>query len=471
MRSPPVAVAAATTIVTTEESLSSSTTANTAIAKTAAMSTSKHTVLMVCDFFWPNLGGVEMHMWSLAQCLIRAGHKVVVLTHGWGDRKGVRYMTNGLKVYYVPWIPMFQNCTLPTFFPLLPLFRDVVVREGIEIVHGHQDSSALMHEALFHAQTLGLKTCFTSHSLFNIFDTASLHLNKTITFTLSSIDHCIGVSHTCRENMVVRAKIDTSQVSTIPNAVDASSFQPDPSLRDPSPRINIIVINRLAYRKGTDLVAQVIPLVCAQFPHVHFIIGGDGEKRLLLDEMRERYQLHDRVELLGSIPHAKVRSVLCRGSIFLNCSLTESFCMAILEAACCGLFVISTRVGGIPEVLPPEMITFAEHPSAKALSASIADAIITGKMNKMDPFSMHERVKTMYSWPDVAERVAIVYDKIKQRPTITLEMRLANCRKVGPFAGLVAMFLVLVDYALLLLVRAMRPNESIEEAPYLRLAK
>jgi phosphatidylinositol N-acetylglucosaminyltransferase subunit A len=48
--------------------------------------------------------------------------------------------------------------------------------------------------------------------------------------------------------------------------------------------------------------------------------------------------------------------VLVRGHIFLNCSLTESFCIAILEAACCGLFVVSTRVGGVPEVTRPRWI-------------------------------------------------------------------------------------------------------------------
>lgn len=55
-------------------------------------------VLMVSDFFLPNTGGVELHMYSLAQRLIQRGHKVTVLTHAYGDRCGVRYMTNGLKV-------------------------------------------------------------------------------------------------------------------------------------------------------------------------------------------------------------------------------------------------------------------------------------------------------------------------------------------------------------------------------------
>lgn len=75
--------------------------------------------------------------------------------------------------------------------------------------------------------------------------------------------------------------------------------------------------------------------MCERYPNLHFIIGGDGPKRLLLEEMREKSQLHDRVEILGAVPHARVRSVLVRGHIFLNCSLTESFCIAILEAARC----------------------------------------------------------------------------------------------------------------------------------------
>lgn len=76
--------------------------------------------------------------------------------------------------------------------------------------------------------------------------------------------------------------------------------------------------------------------------------------------MREKYFLHDRVELIGAVEHHHVRDVLVRGHIFLNCSLTESFCMALLEAASCGLHVVSTKVGGVPEVLPPSMIKFAQ---------------------------------------------------------------------------------------------------------------
>lgn len=44
--------------------------------------------------------------------------------------------------------------------------------------------------------------------------------------------------------------------------------------------------------------------------------------------------------------------MLTRGHIYLNTSLTEAFGIAILEAACAGLYVVSTKVGGVPEALP-----------------------------------------------------------------------------------------------------------------------
>ena len=77
----------------------------------------------------------------------------------------------------------------------------------------------------------------------------------------------------------------------------------------------------------------------------------------------------------AQVKHTDVRKVLVRGHIYLNCSLTEAFCIAILEAASCGLLVVSTKVGGVPEVMPSHMIRYAP-PDPKQLTRVLARAIV-----------------------------------------------------------------------------------------------
>lgn len=64
---------------------------------------------MVSDFFYPNIGGVESHIYQLSQCLIERGHKVIVVTHAYGNRSGIRYLSNGLKVEVTYYLRLFMT--------------------------------------------------------------------------------------------------------------------------------------------------------------------------------------------------------------------------------------------------------------------------------------------------------------------------------------------------------------------------
>jgi len=151
---------------------------------------------MASDFFYPNTGGVESHIYQLSQCLISHGHKVIIITHAYNDRTGIRYMTSGLKVYYLPVWVVYNQCTLPTLFTTFPLVRYILIRERIDIVHGHSAFSALAHEVMFHAKTLDLKTVFTDHSLFGFADASAIITNKLLQMFLSVCNRVICVSHT-----------------------------------------------------------------------------------------------------------------------------------------------------------------------------------------------------------------------------------------------------------------------------------
>ncbi|KAJ3210306.1 hypothetical protein HDU82_008378 [Entophlyctis luteolus] len=419
----------------------------------------------VSDFFFPNVGGVESHMHFLAQELVLRGHSVVIVSHAYGNRVGVRHLASGAKAYYIPLRRIVDQVALPTLYSMLPLLRVILLRERIDLVHAHQAFSAMAHEAIINAKTMGIPAVFTDHSLFGFDDVAGILTNKLLKFSLCDADHVICVSHTGKENTVLRACLDPHDVSVIPNAVVADNFCPAPEARDPS-KITIVVISRLAYRKGTDLLVSVIPPICLRYPQVEFIIGGDGVKRIQLEQMREKHMLQDRVKVLGFVKHENVRNVLVQGHIFLNTSLTEAFCTAIVEAACCGLLVVSTSVGGIPEVLPDHMIVFSK-PDHNDLVSKIEKAISIVQLEPPDPFTLHKEIRSMYSWSNVAERTELVYNRVmvSLKEPISLADRLRKFQqRVGVWAGKFSVMIIAVSHLLFLFLEWLVPRESIDSA-------
>ncbi|CAN6674639.1 phosphatidylinositol N-acetylglucosaminyltransferase GPI3 subunit [Trichomonascus vanleenenianus] len=422
-----------------------------------------YNIAMVSDFFYPQTGGIEIHVYQLSQKLIDRGHSVVIITHAYGDRTGVRTLSNGLKVYYVPFFVIYRESTFPTVFSFFPILRQIVIRENIDIIHGHASFSSFTHEAIIHGRTMGLRTVFTDHSLFGFADAGSILGNKLLKFTLSDVGHTICVSHTCKENTVLRASLNPHSVSVIPNAVVSDNFLPNPS-KASKDYITIVVISRLYANKGVDLLTAIIPRICALHPTVRFIIAGSGPKEIDLEQMREKYRLQERVELIGSIRHEKVRDVMVTGHIYLHPTLTEAFGTVIVEAASCGLLVVTTKVGGIPEVLPSHMTVFAS-PSEDSLVESTLQAIKLIEEKQVDTSTFHEEIKDMYCWEDVAKRTEEVYNTIDtetlQEPLIDRMSRYYRC---GPWAGKLFVMCVVVDVLLLYFLEWMWPSDSIDKA-------
>jgi len=458
----------------------------------------KHSIVMASDFFFPRVGGVEQHIWSLSQCLLAAGHRVCVVTGryaapasggggccarggggggggGSAPRVGVRYMAGGLRVYHLPHAPMADQASLPTYFALLPLLRAIFLRERATVAHGHAATSVFTHDFILAARSLGLPAVFTDHSLFGSRDFAAINVNKYLTFALRDVQAVITVSRAAADNVCARAAVARELVHTIPNAIDAAKFAP-PAAPPPPPRararagappapVTIVLVSRLVPRKGVALAAAVIERACARWPHVRFVVGGDGPERPRLAAAAARVG-GGRVELLGAVPHARVRDVLARGAIFLNTSLTESFCIAVLEAAAAGCHVVATAVGGVPEVLPAHMMTLAA-PDAddvlRALGEALARAPRAG-----GAAAQHAEVAALYSWPAVAARTAAVYAAVRAAPRAPLAARLARLACGGGagalFGPLTAVLAALVQLMALAL-DVLAPADDMDAAP------
>ncbi|SIO73705.1 phosphatidylinositol glycan, class A [Babesia microti strain RI] len=417
------------------------------------------TVLFASEFFYPYFGGIELHIYKLSIELIKLGYKVVVVTNHYEDRIGIRYMGNGIKVYYVP--KQLLGSFPVGFVSALPdisLIRDILIRESVDIIHVHQAATVIGHQFTACGMILGCRTIYTDHSLFSFKESACIILNRVLEEFLTHTDKCICVSYASKYNLVLRTKIDPQKVTIIENALDANSFVPCVSKR-PSDYINILVISRFTYRKGIDLLVKAIPLICQKHENVKFTIAGDGPKAILIEEMIEKYELQNRIKLMGPVPQDKVVDVMQTGHIFLVTSLTESFCIALLEAASCGMVLVSTKVGGVPEILPDDMLILSDL-TPESVEQAVVEAI--DRLPKSSPQRIHDRVARFYSWEKTAVKTDKVYKEVMEERKYNFYEHCVYRQRKDLF-GIFFLYVYMLLYLYIKLLDIIEPRHLIEK--------
>ncbi|KAF5356503.1 hypothetical protein D9757_014234 [Collybiopsis confluens] len=207
-------------------------------------------------------------------------HKVIVIMHSRpSDRVGIRWLLPSLKVYYIPFVPIASGATLPNFFTFLPYLRTIPIREPIHhihLIHAHAGLSSSGHEGILHSYMMGVHTVFTDHSLFGFEDAASILTNKLLVGTLRNVN-AVCVSHPGRENTVLRGELYKQSKDDPPRYV-IKRFLPGPPLSTNT--ITIVFLLHFTFRKGINLLVATAPRICAAFPNVKFVIGGNGPKMI-----------------------------------------------------------------------------------------------------------------------------------------------------------------------------------------------
>lgn len=374
------------------------------------MEEDKLSIALVSDYFFPNKGGVETHIKTVGEELCKLGHSVIVVTHKYQGYEGC-VRIGPLVVYYLDIPVLITNTTIPTLFTNYVIFREIFERHSVQVVHGHQSLSNLCMEGLYHASNLNIKTVLTDHSVFEIAKLERVLVNGLSSFICKNVDFAICVSEVSRENTHLRTKIPLDRIVVIPNGIVPERFYPKQNSYIPGDRIKLIIMSRLTFRKGIDLLVDALPLICKN-KNIEVTIIGDGPKRGDIEQKINDNDLHDQVTMMKEVNYEEVGNVLRKCDIFLNTSLTETFCLAILEAASCGLMVVSTNVGGIHEVLSEEDIYFCK-PTAEDIAEQVFNA--AKNIERHDPSKIFRAIHTKYNWGSIAKRIVKVYMNVPHK--------------------------------------------------------
>ncbi|MEX2142275.1 MAG: glycosyltransferase [Pirellulales bacterium] len=167
-------------------------------------------------------------------------------------------------------------------------------------------------------------------------------------------DAYVGVATSHGKYLIENERFPAKRVFVIPNGVDTDRFIP--RSRDPArleqlgiPREAKIVglVAVLRPEKNHELFLRAAALVRKQVPETHFVLVGDGPQRAAIERLTAELGLGRAVHFLG--PRGDVPELLPLFDVFALTSKIEASPVSILEAQACGVPVVATRVGSIPE--------------------------------------------------------------------------------------------------------------------------
>ncbi len=138
-------------------------------------------------------------------------------------------------------------------------------------------------------------------------------------------------------------------VVVIPPAVDTHRFTPGARGGGTGAPLRLLSVARLTWQKGHEhLLLAVRDLLDRGVP-VELLLAGDGPARSAVVHAVEQLDLTRHVTFLGATPPERVPDLLRSADVFVHAAVTEGFCNAVLEAQACGLPVVATDAGGLPE--------------------------------------------------------------------------------------------------------------------------
>jgi N-acetyl-alpha-D-glucosaminyl L-malate synthase BshA len=302
---------------------------------------------------YPTYGGSGVIATELGKALALKGHEIHFISYALPFR-----LTNFVENVVFHEVEM---SSYPLFeFPLYSLalaskMVEVAEYEKLDLLHVHYAiphavSAFLAREMLKEKRDIKIITTLhgTDITLVGL-EPSFLPLVK---FSIEKSDGVTAVSRFLKEKTLTNYDIG-KDITVIPNFVDTELFKPNSdcsfrkNIATRGEKLLIHTSNFRAVKRVTDTI-KIFNIVQKEIPS-KLILIGDGPDRSECERLVRKLDLIAKVKFLGK--QEGLAEILSSSDLFLIPSQSESFGLAALEAMACGLPVISSSVGGLPELV------------------------------------------------------------------------------------------------------------------------
>jgi len=231
----------------------------------------------------------------------------------------------------------------------------------------------------------------------------------------------IAISEFVKEQLV-RAGVSKEKIIVRYLGIDTERFTPDGSVREewvrrfnlPPGQIIASTVSYLRPFKNPDILVEAFRELKTRNVPVRLFVAGGGEMLPSLQEMTKRLDVEDYIYWLGNVPDPK--SVLQASDMFLLVSTGEAFGLVLAEAMACGVPIVGTRSGSLPEVVEEGktgLLVPARNAEelATAIQTLSTDATLRHKMSAQ----ALERVRNQFTVQDAVLKTLDIYERLGLR--------------------------------------------------------
>jgi len=360
------------------------------------------------------VGGLFRHVADLTRGLAARGHSVGLVVDSLASDAQTEKRIEALRkftalgVHAMPMPRLLGMGDLTT--PLA--VRSLAKKLDIDVLHGHGAKGGLYARVARFGRTKPA-ALYTPHGGVLHYPAGSpsgklFHwLERRL---MAQTDALVFESQFARDTYARVIAEPTCRTEVIFNGLDASEFAPLPAGEDMN---DFVFVGELRELKGIfPLVEAMAGLKRPDGSPATLVMAGDGPQRGEVEERIAALSLGDRVKLVGSQP---ARSVFARGRNAVIPSLAESLPYVVLEATAARLPVVTTNVGGIPEIFAGTTANLVPPGDALALGAAMQAMLDRPDAALAEMEQRLGRVSAEFSLDTMVGRIAALYqDVLKQ---------------------------------------------------------
>jgi len=302
---------------------------------------------------YPTYGGSGVLATELGIGLAQKGHEVHFISYSRPAR--LMQFTQNVYLHEVGTFeyPLFEHAPYDSL--LASKIVDVAIHENLDVLHVHyaipHAAVAFLATQILKSKGIKLPVVTTLHGTDITLVGLDKSLSSVVEFSINQSDKVTSVSNSLR--LQTQEYFDTKkEISVIYNFINLKRFsrRPNPEFRAafaPAGEKVMIHISNFRKVKRVEDVVKCFSLVRKKLP-VKLLLIGDGPERRNVEAMCRELGTCNDIRFLGK--QDAVEDLLSQSDLFILPSAKESFGLAALEAMACGVPVISTDVGGLPEV-------------------------------------------------------------------------------------------------------------------------